>query len=142
MGGTDDPSNLIELTIAEHAEAHLQLFLQHGKAEDYLAWRGLLGCVGKEEFLLERSRIGGMNNTGTKSNVHRRKISESNKLARPKGSPQVGGVRNHTDETKKKIASKMVGHRNSKNHSTEEYRNKQSQAMKDAWARRKQRSVG
>ena len=26
MGGTDDPSNLIELTIEEHAEAHRKLF--------------------------------------------------------------------------------------------------------------------
>ena len=26
MGGTDDPSNLIELTVEEHAEAHKILF--------------------------------------------------------------------------------------------------------------------
>jgi len=33
----------------------------------------------------------------------------------------------------------MKGNSNSKNHSSDEYRNKQSQAMKEAWARRKQR---
>jgi HNH endonuclease len=31
MGGTDDPSNLIELSLAEHADAHLKLYEDHGK---------------------------------------------------------------------------------------------------------------
>jgi hypothetical protein len=43
MGGTDDPENLIELTIEEHAEAHKVLFEKHGKIEDYWAWKGLSG---------------------------------------------------------------------------------------------------
>ena len=30
MGGTDDPSNLIKLTIEEHAEAHKKLWEKHG----------------------------------------------------------------------------------------------------------------
>jgi hypothetical protein len=30
MGGTDDPSNLIELTVEEHAEAHRKLWEQYG----------------------------------------------------------------------------------------------------------------
>ena len=29
MGGTDDPNNLIELTIEEHAEAHRVLWKTH-----------------------------------------------------------------------------------------------------------------
>lgn len=38
MGGSNEPSNLIELTIAEHAEAHRVLFEEHGKIEDKIAW--------------------------------------------------------------------------------------------------------
>lgn len=41
MGGTDDPSNLVELTPSEHAEAHRILYEQHGCWQDYVAWQGL-----------------------------------------------------------------------------------------------------
>ena len=40
-GGTDNPSNLIELTLGEHANAHKKLFEQYGRQEDFLAWKGL-----------------------------------------------------------------------------------------------------
>lgn len=53
MGGTDDPSNLIELTVEEHALAHKKLYEQYGKKEDYLAWKGLEGEIGKEEIMYE-----------------------------------------------------------------------------------------
>ena len=43
MGGTDDSSNLIELTIEEHAEAHRELYEKYGKQEDLFAWKGLSG---------------------------------------------------------------------------------------------------
>jgi hypothetical protein len=55
MGGSDDPSNLIELTIEEHAEAHKTLWETHGKTEDYVAWKALSGnidMVEKERKLL------------------------------------------------------------------------------------------
>jgi hypothetical protein len=60
MGGTDDPSNLIELTIEEHAEAHRLLYEQYGKIEDRLAWMGLTGQIGKDEILIQiaKSRKG------------------------------------------------------------------------------------
>jgi len=53
MGGTDDPSNLVELTIEEHAEAHRLLWEQYGHWEDEVAWKGLSGQIGKEEILHE-----------------------------------------------------------------------------------------
>jgi hypothetical protein len=34
LGGTDDPSNLIELTVEAHAEAHRLLYEQHGNWQD------------------------------------------------------------------------------------------------------------
>lgn len=42
-GGTNDPSNLIELTIEEHAEAHRLLFEEHHQWEDEIAWKTLSG---------------------------------------------------------------------------------------------------
>lgn len=53
MGGSNDSENLIELTIEEHAEAHRILYEKYGKTEDYLAWKGLSGQMGKEEILKE-----------------------------------------------------------------------------------------
>lgn len=43
MGGSDDPSNLIELTVEEHAEAHKILFEKHGHEYDRIAWLALSG---------------------------------------------------------------------------------------------------
>lgn len=49
-GGIDDASNIIELTIEQHAEEHRKLFEQYGRWQDYVAWQGLLGRIGKEEI--------------------------------------------------------------------------------------------
>ncbi len=51
MGGTNDPSNLIQLTVEEHAEAHKKLWEQYGYKQDYYAWKGLSGAIGKEEII-------------------------------------------------------------------------------------------
>lgn len=48
-GGTDDPSNLVRLTVAEHAEAHRLLWEQHGRPEDKLAWLLLAGKTDEAE---------------------------------------------------------------------------------------------
>ena len=53
MGGSDNPENLIELTIEEHAEAHRLLYEKYGKWQDKLAWRALSGQIGKEEIIRE-----------------------------------------------------------------------------------------
>ena len=51
MGGTDDPSNLVTLTIEEHAEAHRILFEKYGRWEDELAWKGLTEQLSKDKIL-------------------------------------------------------------------------------------------
>jgi hypothetical protein len=50
-GGSDDPSNLIELTVEEHAEAHRLLYEQYGRWQDKIAWETLSGHIGKEEAI-------------------------------------------------------------------------------------------
>lgn len=74
-GGTDDPSNLIELTVEEHAEAHRLLWEQYGKKEDELAWKGLAGLIGKEELLHELFVMSGKKSrppVGHKANLGRK----------------------------------------------------------------------
>lgn len=63
QGGTDDPSNLVELTVEQHAEAHRLLFEQHGNWQDHLAWKALTGHVGQEEIIRIKQ---GMANKGRK----------------------------------------------------------------------------
>lgn len=65
MGGNDDPENLIELTIEDHAEAHRILYEKYGLWQDYLAWKGLLKLLTTDECRLlsikEGSKKGGKN---------------------------------------------------------------------------------
>lgn len=49
MGGTDDPENLIELTIEEHAEAHRELYEKYSKWQDKVAWLSLSEQINSAE---------------------------------------------------------------------------------------------
>lgn len=51
MGGTYDPKNVIELSVADHAKAHKELFEKYGNEYDRIAWLGLEGLIGKEEII-------------------------------------------------------------------------------------------
>jgi len=51
QGGTDDPSNLVTLTVEEHAEAHRLLFEQYGRLQDKLAWLGLQGLMNSADIV-------------------------------------------------------------------------------------------
>lgn len=57
MGGTDDPSNLVELTVSEHAEAHRLLYEKYGKWEDLCAWKALSGQIDSDDFRRELTRL-------------------------------------------------------------------------------------
>lgn len=59
MGGTDDPDNIQVLTVEEHALAHLKLYEEYGKYEDYCAYLMLSGRNKDPEFLRTRGIIGG-----------------------------------------------------------------------------------
>lgn len=74
MGGTNDPSNLIELSVEEHAEAHRRLYEQYGRWQDKIAWQGLAGLIKHEDIMAEmyRTRKGKKHTEETK-----KKISEA-----------------------------------------------------------------
>ena len=129
-GGTNDPSNLIELTIEEHAEAHRVLYEKYGRWQDKCAWLSLAKQIGEEEIQHMKSSNGGYhgNKSIAKSKEHRRKLSEAAK----------GQFK--SEESRAKQSASMQGNSNSKNHSSEEYKKKQSAAMKEAWAKRKKKS--
>ena len=57
MGGSDDLSNLVELTRDEHAQAHMKLYEQFGKKEDLGAYYLLTGQT--DEAAKIASSLGG-----------------------------------------------------------------------------------
>ena len=125
MGGSDDPSNLIEVTIEEHAELHLDLYLTHGKVEDYIAYNMLSGKT--EEG--ERAR-----RLMCSEYMKNRIISEETKEKMRQG---VGRL--HTPEVYAKRSKTMTGEGNhfyGKTH-TEENKEVISQRAKEQWEKTK-----
>jgi hypothetical protein len=88
IGGSDDPSNLIELTIEEHAEAHRKLFEEHGRWRDKLAWKSLSGQISGAE-------------------IARLKRIEVNRARRGKGVGETNAM--FLAENRKKVAQSKLG---------------------------------
>jgi len=121
-GGTNDPSNLVFLTVEEHAEAHKKLWEQYDRWQDYVAWKTLSNQITidearrlsvsfslkgkpkseeqKRKMSISRKKRGGIT-TGMKlgpcSDERKRKISEANK-----GGP--GRPHPCSDNAKKKMS--------------------------------------
>lgn len=88
-GGTDDPSNLIELTVKEHAYAHLMLYEQLGDEKDLLAYKCLMGYLNKEEIIEERIKLGGK--TQGKRNAESGHMKRIQKMSDPAAAGRKGG---------------------------------------------------
>jgi len=101
MGGSDDPENLIELTIKEHAEAHRVLYEQHGKWQDKVAWQGLLGLIPHEQIMKEMyaARRGSGNNFyGKKHTEETKKLISEKTKGKLKGIPKSAETRKKMSE--------------------------------------------
>ena len=113
MNGTNDASNLIELTVEEHAEAHRKLFEEHGRWQDEIAWKALSGQITTAEATIESIK---------KANIGRKASEETKEklsLAR-KGKPRPD------------VAKRMIGHKYNigrKRHQSQEERRKRSLSM-------------
>ena len=58
-GGTDDPSNIVELTVIDHAIAHKVLYHFYKREEDLIAYRGLLGIAPRETIVQQALSMAG-----------------------------------------------------------------------------------
>jgi hypothetical protein len=68
MGGSNDSSNIKELSVEEHAEAHRILFEQHGHWQDKIAWKALSGQISNQEAIKEAQKLA---NTGDNNPMRR-----------------------------------------------------------------------
>jgi hypothetical protein len=127
MGGTNDPENLVEVTVEKHAELHKQLWEDLGHQEDYIAWRCLSGQISNQEAIREAIKLAQFRMRGMK----KKPCSEERKLkiSAAKKGKKINYPKNRksrSDEDKKKVSDKMKGplnHFYGKTH-TEETREK------------------
>jgi len=124
MGGTNDPNNLIELTIEEHAQEHYNLWKKFGYIEDKIAWeclsgrklseeeRIILAKSGFKKFLLDKNKAISWKNKishslkgKTQSEETKLKRSKSLKLAYKEGRKKV--VINPDDARKRYYENNM-----------------------------------
>ena len=89
MGGSDDPSNLIELTVEEHAEAHKKLYEEYGKWQDKIAWEMLSGQIGKEEAILEARGAANRGKKRTPEQIERIREAALKRNERWKNNPEL-----------------------------------------------------
>lgn len=124
MGGTDNPSNLVELSVEEHAESHRKLYEQYGHFEDYLAWKGLLGIIPKQEIirqLMSKNSSGENNPMYGKSAIKEKNLkwytNGEKTIYVSEGTQPEGFIRGrsrlkrspHSSDTKKKISESLIG---------------------------------
>ena len=69
-GGTDDPSNIVVLTVEEHAQAHLELYSKYGRQEDKLAWLGLSQMISKQNIIQELASLAGKKTVDMQIGIH------------------------------------------------------------------------
>jgi hypothetical protein len=142
MGGTDDPSNIIELSVKEHAEAHKLLWEQYGKEEDRIAWIGLSKTVNKEDIVSELCRLAGKKGKGkTRTEEFKRQLSEDlvvNGKRKKEKNPFYG--KKHSDETKQKMRLVHLGIKDGKK--TEETCKNISQSLKEYYLKNEHHTKG
>lgn len=110
-GGSDDPDNLVWLTVEEHAEAHRKLYEQYGRWQDYYAWQGLCGQIGKEEiiagiFANRKTRLGAILTDETRAKISMAKRGA--KLSEEHKAKIIPTGRKQPQSQKEKVAKKLA----------------------------------
>ena len=151
-GGSNDPSNLVELTTEQHALAHKKLFFIYGRWQDELAYLGLSGMIGKEEIIRRttseankgktfseetRQKMSAAGKGRVFTEEHKRNISKSSNpyIRTPEHNAMQSAKqkgKKFTEEHKRKLSEAKKGIKR-----TEETKRKISEAGKKRWAKKK-----
>jgi hypothetical protein len=105
VGGSDDSSNLVKLTIEEHAEAHRILYEKYGRWQDEVAWKSLSNQISCAEATKISQSLA---NKGENNYFHHSK-GNINPMYGKKGelSPHFG--KKHSEETNRKKRMALIG---------------------------------
>ena len=104
-GGTNDPSNLVEISLTQHAMFHYCEWKLYGKRADYVAWKRLVGNLSNEELVHQKLIMGGENG-GRKTKELGLGIFAISKEERSKISKRggkIGGKKGGISRSEKKI---------------------------------------
>jgi len=96
-GGTDDPSNLVKVTIEQHAELHFARYLNYGEMGDWLAAYALSGQITGAEAAAEARREFARQNPDHHSNAGKKGAAARNLL----------GVSDKVREEARKLATDL-----------------------------------
>ena len=121
-GGTNDSSNIIKVNVALHAFLHEQRWKDCGDKEDWIAYQGLRGLIGRDEIMKEWSTLAHKNRKYTKGQDH----------------PAWGTRR--SEEVKKQMSESAKKHKRTKEHQeklnnrfTDEYLKRFSNSISRQW---------
>lgn len=100
MGGTDEPENLIQLTVEEHAEAHRKLYEEYGHWQDHVAWKALSGQIKNDDVRRLVTRLSNANRIWTEES------KEKTRKSLAKTRETKGGI---SAETRQKMSNTRKG---------------------------------
>ena len=101
MGGSNHESNIVVLSVEEHAEAHRKLYEEHGKWQDKIAADMLSGQIKSDDVRIEICRARMLNDNPMKNPEIVKKMLETRKWYKP------------SQETKEKISASCKGKKKS-----------------------------
>lgn len=102
MGGTDDPDNIVELSVEEHAEAHRLLYETYGNKFDYIAYMALSKQISAGEA--SYMKLFGPKNWSPDGLA---RLSEAGKKRTGERNGFYG--KNHSEATKQLLREKLSG---------------------------------
>ena len=112
MGGGNEPTNLIEVSVEQHAELHLALYLEHGYTADWVASQCLSGQMTIDDAKVEAMRIGAINSQKNRTHEDRSAAAKKGNTAevRARKSATMTGRkrRPRTEEEKQRIRETLA----------------------------------
>jgi len=122
-GGTDDPSNLVLLSVEEHAVEHKRLWEQYGRWQDKIAWKTLSGQISIQEARQEMmkhsnpmhdsnvlEKMSGVNHWSKRENNKDKKLfGDINPMNLPGVKEKMSGV-NHWSKRPGKVHNAITNH--------------------------------
>lgn len=108
-GGTNDPSNLVEVSLTQHAMFHYCEWKLHGKRADYVAWKRLVGNLNNEELVHQKLIMGGEKG-GKKTKelgVGIFALDKEEKIKISKKAGKLGGKKGGLSRSQKKIKASI-----------------------------------
>jgi hypothetical protein len=103
--GSNDPSNIVEVSLTQHAMFHYCEWKLHNKRADYIAWKRLVGNLSDEELvhqkLIMAGEIGGRKVKELCLGIF--SLTKEQRREHSKKAGKIGGAKGGSSKSEKKI---------------------------------------